>query len=88
MVKGEMCPFHWTLAFFGLPDDYRKTLHEEIFTLIYYGQGFTHDDVYSMPVYLRRFYSITLLNEKDREQKAIQKSRQSDSDPNKRIPFK
>ena len=63
MVRGGKCPYQWTLTFFGLPARYRKDLHQEIFTLVYYGQGFTHDDVYNMPVYLRRFYSESLLKE-------------------------
>ncbi len=88
MAKGEKCPYHWTLTFFGLPSDYRKTLHEEIFTLVYYGNGFSHDDIYIMPVYLRRFYSKLLLDEKKREKDAVEKSQSSNtSDPNKIIPF-
>ena len=87
-MKGETCPYHWTLTFFGLPSDYRKTLHEEIFTLVYYGRGFTHDDIYTMPVYLRRFYSNTLVDEKKRESDAIEKSKEpKNNDPNKIIPF-
>ena len=88
MAIGGTCPYHWTLTFFGLPNDYRKTLHEEIFTLIYYGQGFTHGDIYSMPVYLRRFYSNTLLDEKNREKESIEKSKnQNTSRFDKNIPF-
>ena len=83
-MKGETCPYHWTLTFFGLPSDYRKTLHQEIFTLIYYGQGFTHDDIYTMPVYLRRFYSNALLDEKTRESDAIKESKK---DSGRNIPF-
>ena len=84
MVIGGTCPYHWTLTFFGLPSDYRKTLHQEIFTLIYYGQGFTHDDIYTMPVYLRRFYSNALLDEKTREKDAMKESKK---DSNRNIPF-
>ena len=83
-MRGGTCPYHWTLTFFGLPSDYRKTLHQEIFTLIYYGQGFTHDDIYTMPVYLRRFYSNALLDEKTREKDAMKESKK---DSNRNIPF-
>jgi len=38
-----------------------------------------------MPVYLRRFYSNALLEEKERERKAIEKSQKTDT--NQRIPF-
>ena len=75
MVIGGKCPYHWTLTFFGLPNDYRKTLHEEIFTLIYYGNGgFSHYDVYNMPVYLRKFYYSKLLESKKIEKDEIDKS--------------
>ena len=43
--------------FFGLPLNYKLSLHEEIFSLCYYGKGgFTWSDVYGLPIYLRRFY--------------------------------
>ena len=89
MAIGGTCPYHWTLTFFGLQSDYRKTLHEEIFTLVYYGNGFSHDDIYTMPVYLRRFYSNALLDEKKREKEAMEKSNPSTTkDPNKIMEYK
>ena len=43
--------------FFGLAPDYKLGLHEEIFSLCYYGKGgFTWEEVYNLPIYLRRFY--------------------------------
>ena len=46
-----------TLAFFGLNPSYRKTLHKQIFDLVYHGKGgFTWSDVYDLPVWLRVFY--------------------------------
>jgi hypothetical protein len=43
--------------FFGLAPDYKLGLHEEIFSLCYYGKGgFTWEEVYSLPIHLRRFY--------------------------------
>lgn len=67
--------------FFGLPKDYRKVLHEDIFTLIYHGNGFTHTDVYNMPVYLRRFYIETLIKEKKRESDEIKKQENLQNTP-------
>ena len=64
----------WIQRFFGLPPDYRKTLHEDIFALLYYGKGFIHNDVYNMPLYLRKFYTNMLVKEKDKEKKEIEKS--------------
>ena len=46
-----------TPAFFGLQPEHRPLIHEEVFMLCYYGKGgFTHDEVYNMPRYLRTFY--------------------------------
>ena len=48
---------------------------------MYYGQGFTHSDVYGMPVYLRNFYYKKLVDtrqkENDEMKKVQQKSRVS-----------
>ena len=35
---------------------------------MYYGKGFTHVDVYNMPVYLRQFYLNLLIQTKKEEQ--------------------
>ena len=45
-----------TAGFFGLTPSHRPVIHEDIFTLCYYGKGFTHAHVYDMPLYLRKFY--------------------------------
>ena len=74
--------------FFGLPNDYRKTFHEDIFALIYHGSGFTHSDVYNMPVYLRRFYIETLIQQKKKEEDEIEKQeklRNAPKDPRLRF---
>lgn len=43
--------------FFGLALDYKLGLHEEIFSLCYYGKGgFTWEEVYNLPIHLRRYY--------------------------------
>ncbi len=43
--------------FFGLTADYKLGLHEEIFSLCYYGKGgFTWNEVYDLPIHLRRYY--------------------------------
>lgn len=60
--------------FFGLEPNYRLGLHEEIFSLCYYGKGgFTWDEVYSLPVHLRRFYINQVkkaIEEKNKVEKA------------------
>ena len=43
---------------------------------MYYGKGFTHSDVYGMPVYLRNFYFKQLSNTRKEENKQIEKANQ------------
>tara|TARA_A100001515_G_scaffold13924_1_gene10427 strand:- start:806 stop:1051 length:246 start_codon:yes stop_codon:yes gene_type:complete len=73
------------LGFFGLTPKDKPTLHEKIFQLMYYGQGFTHSDVYDMPIYLRNFYYNKLVEtrkkENDEVRKAQQKSKSKVSKP-------
>lgn len=65
-MKGWHC--HWVLISFGLPPEYKLTLHEEIFTLCYYTNGgFTHSEAYNLPIYLRRFYIHKLIEYKKQE---------------------
>ena len=88
MVSKRRLQFLWNLGFFGLPSDYRKILHEDIFTLIYHVSGFNHSDVYSMPVYLRRFYLNTLVEQRKKEEKEVEKAqRQQNSPQDPRLRF-
>ena len=43
---------------------------------MYFGNGFTHSEVYNMPVYLRRFYYKKLLDVKKKESNEIKKVNQ------------
>ena len=44
-------------TFFGLGPAYRPALHKQIFQICYHGGGgFTHKEVYNLPIWLRRFY--------------------------------
>ena len=43
---------------------------------MYYGQGFTHSDVYEMPIYLRNFYYKELSNTRKKENEEIKKANQ------------
>jgi|APSaa5957512576_1039674.scaffolds.fasta_scaffold267250_2 hypothetical protein len=88
MESKERYQFQWSYRFFGLPRNYRKIFHEDVFTLIYHGQGFTHYDVYNMPVYLRRFYIETLIKQKKEEENEIKKAQNNQNqvkDPRQRF---
>jgi len=71
--------FHSGLTFFGQPPSNRAAIHEELFNIAYYGNGFNHNDLYNMPVPLRRFYAQKLIEAKQKEAQAIKKSSQTDS---------
>jgi len=47
--------------------------------LLYHGRGFTHDDVYNMPTYLRNFYSQQLIKVKTEEKKEMDKATKKSS---------
>ena len=69
-----------TPAFFGLAPKHRPLIHEEVFMLCYYGKGgFTHDQVYNMPKYLRTFYlkQIEKINNKQVEDQKKQANHNS-----------
>lgn len=45
------------LTFFGLTPTYKKILLEEIFLLCYHGNGgWTHEEVYNLPIRYRQYY--------------------------------
>ena len=44
---------------------------------MHYGNGWTHSDVYTMPVYLRRFYLDLLNDAKKHENDQIKKRNES-----------
>ena len=76
----------WT--FFGLTPEYKVILHREVFGLCYNGNGgFTHSEVYNMPIHLRHFYIKQLTDSKHdeirRQEEAAKKS--SPSTPPKKI---
>jgi len=43
---------------------------------MYYGHGFTHSDVYNMPIYLRNFYYKELIDTRQKENDEIKKANQ------------
>jgi hypothetical protein len=57
-------------------------IHEQIFSLAYHSQGaFTQDIVYKLPVYLRIFYLKKLIDTKEKEKEAMEKSHNSSGKP-------
>lgn len=50
--------FRLEQTFFGFKPEDRVQLHENIFNLIWHGEGRWHwDDIYHMPIFLRSFWT-------------------------------
>ena len=57
-------------------------IHEQIFNLSYHSQGaFTQEIAYKLPVFLRIFYLKKLIETKEKEKDAMEKSNKSPSKP-------
>jgi len=70
---------HSGLNFFGQPPSNRAAIHEEIFNIAYYGNGFNHNELYNMPVPLRRYYGQQLVKAKEREKQIYDKANKDTS---------
>ena len=69
------------LTFFGQPPENRAAIHEELFNIAYYGNGFNHSELYNMPLPLRRFYAEKLIKAKETEQKQYDDAMKQNQDP-------
>jgi hypothetical protein len=81
MGAPSLVPFQLTPAFFGFNAEDRVQLHDNIFNLIWHGEGrWDWDTIYHMPIFLRRFY-IKKINKilheredaRDKQREAIEK---------------
>ena len=64
------------IDFFWQPPSNRAAIHEELFNIAYYGNGFNHNELYNMPVPLRKFYAQKLVEAKNKEAEQIKKATQ------------
>ena len=69
------------LTFFGQPPENRAAIHEELFNIAYYGNGFNHSELYNMPLPLRRFYAEKLVKAKETEQRQYDDMINKSKDP-------
>jgi hypothetical protein len=74
------------LTFFGQPPTNRAAIHEELFNIAYYGNGFTHDELYNMPVPLRKFYAQKLIDAKKKESKSYEDAKNNQSNTTEITP--
>jgi len=61
------------LGFFTLPNDYSLQLHNQLWEMVNYGNGFTWSEVYTMPIHWRRFYFKKLVDSKKKEKQEVDK---------------
>lgn len=62
------------LTFFGLTPEYKKIILDEIFILCYGSHGgYTHDEVYNMPIRYRRYYIQRLHESIEQQNEEINK---------------
>lgn len=69
--------FRLDQTFFGFKPEDRVKLHESLFDLIWFGQGrWDWETLYTMPVYLRRFW-IKKINKLTEDQRAALEKQRS-----------
>jgi hypothetical protein len=57
MEAPSLLGFQLVPTFFGFKPTDRPALHENIFNMLWHGEGrWTWDEIYQMPIFLRRFY--------------------------------
>ena len=70
------------MTFFGLQVESKIQIHESVFALCLFGRGgFTHSEVYNMPIYLRNFYTKKLEEVIHKEAEAQNKALKSNDKP-------
>ena len=60
-------------SFFGLSQDYVKSIYEQFFYMKYYG-GWSLFELYALPIGLRNWYFELLANHKKKESEEIEKA--------------
>lgn len=61
-------------TFFGLTPAYKNVILDEIHTLCYFGQGgFTHDEVYNMPIRYRHYHLKKISEYIEKQNEAMNK---------------
>ena len=72
-------------TFFGFKPKDRVNLHDQIFDILWIGEGrWTWNDIYHMPLFLRKFY-VKKLNSIHEKQKTAEKQRKKKPNPKDKI---
>jgi len=63
------------LAFFGLSSDHRSSIFSQIHQIVFHGNGgYTWNDVYNMPIWLRKFTFQEIKDFFDKKNEAEEKA--------------
>jgi hypothetical protein len=74
------------LSILGLEPKDKSYLHDEVFTLSYYSEGgFTQDNVYNLPVSIRKYYINKLVEAKKKEKDQVDKVNTPSTDTNPKV---
>ena len=77
--------FNLGQTFFGFKPKDRVDLHDQIFDMLWIGEGrWTWNDIYHMPLFLRKFY-VKKLNSIHEKQKTAEKQRKKKPNPKDKI---
>jgi len=69
------------LTFFGLTSEYRLNVFSQIHEIVFNGQGgYTYNEVYNMPIWLRRFTYQKLVDEYEKRNEASKKQQPKKND--------
>ena len=63
-------------TFFGLSDEYLKSIYEEFFLLKYHG-GWSFFEAYNLPIGLRRWFLTRLIKQFEEEKKQMEEARRN-----------
>ena len=65
--------YHLVPGFFTLPTNYSIQLHTQIWEQANYGNGFSWESLYRMPIHWRKFYYKMLVESKKKEAEDVKK---------------
>ena len=74
--------FQLAQTFFGFKPEHRITMHENLFNMVWHGEGrWDWDTIYNMPVHIRRFWEkqVTTIIKSHIEQHESRKKKQTTS---------
>jgi len=66
--------YQWGKTFFGLPNNYKRLLYEEVSTIAFNSNGTSWYEVYNMPINIRKFCIMKMKHDQDQSKKDAEKN--------------